>query len=179
MNQVQDLLASERARLSVLEAEVAERKTFIAALEARLARDPIDALLDGRIADSAPIRALPARQKPPFVATVDAGQGLADPFLTPTAEASTFAINTPRQLSGKETIMSVLTARDQETGEIVAALGAIGISMNSANLRTQLWHLKNDGLVESPRKGVFRLSPKAVIDGKVKRMAANNGSPQG
>lgn len=146
------LIAQEKAKLLILEREVAARKTRIATLEGMVTAGDMDAFLDGKIATpkTAPTQQVVAETTALTVGSISAAAQLTN--------------KPPRRKKGevKDAILSTLTLEPQHINTLMARVKESGYDLNYDRIRTQMWHFKQVGLVESPKEGFFIQTTKGV-----------------
>ena len=146
-----NLIAQEKAKLLILESETAARKKRIAMLESMAASDDMDTFLDGKIAipmtpKNATVTAKPDIQLPPNLASTKLTDGAA-----------------PRKRGQvKEALLAALKSEMQHITTLMAVLKDAGYDLSYDRVRTQMWHFKQVGLVESPKNGYFIQTAKGL-----------------
>ena len=165
------VIATEEAKLQVLEREVAARRQRIEALrdahKSMQQADEFDVLLAGRIEPKATTNRnpLPVASPPPL--SINPQAAWAFPTARPVSAA---APEIRRQIHKKGevkyTLLAVLVSGPKRIEEAVAAMKKLGYNLSYDRVRTQLWSFKGEGLADNPDKGVYQLTEqgKAVVE---------------
>lgn len=164
------VIATEEAKLQVLEREVAARRQRIEALRAAhksmQQADEFDTLLAGRIEPQATIRK-PVPTATPAPLSINPQAAWAFPTARPAAAG---APEIRRQIHKrgevKYTLLEVLVSGPKRIEDAVLAMKELGYNLSYDRVRTQLWSFKGEGLADSPDKGVYQLTEqgKAVVE---------------
>lgn len=150
-NALTTLITQEKAKLLILEGEIVARKKRIATLESMVTAGDMDTFLDGKIAtplapEKQPFLANPDTQKKSNIAIVKSGEGVV------------------RRKKGevKEALLAALKPERQHIRTLMELLKDAGYDLTYNRVRTQMWHFKQVGLVESPEVGYFIQTAKGV-----------------
>lgn len=175
MDALQQLIDQERAKLAILEKELAERKARIAVLESMRSESKLDAVLSEKLSPTQP-SVKSATNTSEKSELRKAGWPL--PAQSVKAEPQPHAASTVEARKHgevKRALLSALTEQPMSLSEIAAKLDfALG-----DRLRVALWNLKRQGLVENPSKGYFCLSSAASAadqKGEALGLSANGDS---
>ena len=141
MDALATLIQQERAKLRLLEAEVAARRQRVETLEAMRDGSDLDAVLSSKLASFKDRATLTVFNQPCVVTT------------------------SGRRRKG-EVRRAVLGLLNQSTYShlttMLADLEKAGIVIDNKRLRAELWGYKNNGLVESNEPGFYRVTEKGI-----------------
>lgn len=155
---LKQLIASEEAKLKVLESEVVTRRERIKVLKAMSqSTGELDAILAKATSTSTP-----AQQFLPLPAEDSWPQPSAKVVPVPVVGDLGGANKRHRKGEVKQALLSVLTFSAKALADIQEAVKVAGYDLSYDRVRTQLWSFKNDGLVASPEKGCYSLTEKGA-----------------